>query len=120
MRAGTGGPTCPTNELRRDGRRKGPQHLQGFAAATAASTGMTKRSINRALARAEALGDATSEIVGTSLDKGVELDALVQLDPGIRSVLIRWAMDGRTVSARSAATVAEAARAAYPDWEVTS
>lgn len=47
-----------------------------FAADTAATTGETKRDINRQIARAEALGDDLNRIAGTSLDKGVELDAL--------------------------------------------
>ena len=53
---------------------------KGFAASTAEATGMTKRSINQQLARAEALGDKTlAKVTGTSLDSGAELDALVKL-----------------------------------------
>ncbi len=50
---------------------------KGFAASTAQATGMTKQAINRHLARADALGDTTlDKITGTSLDTGVEMDAL--------------------------------------------
>lgn len=49
---------------------------KSFAASTAAVTGESKRTINQHLARAEALGDDLDKVTGTSLDKGVELDAL--------------------------------------------
>lgn len=46
--------------------------VQGFAASTAEASGMTKRSINQHLARADALGDDVERITGTSytLDAG--------------------------------------------------
>jgi len=44
------------------------------ASATADATGKDERSVRRAAARGQALGDVT----GTSLDKGVELDALAK------------------------------------------
>jgi hypothetical protein len=44
---------------------------KAFAASTADSTGMTRQSINRHLARAEVLGDDLDRLVDTSLDKGV-------------------------------------------------
>ena len=44
---------------------------KGFVASTAESTGMTKQAINRALARADALGDdALAKVTNTSLDSG--------------------------------------------------
>jgi 7-cyano-7-deazaguanine synthase in queuosine biosynthesis len=48
-----GGATCPTNDLRKDGRHKGPQHQKAFAADTAEKTGQDKRNINKAVARGE-------------------------------------------------------------------
>ena len=54
---------------------------KGFAAATAEVTGESKRAINLNLARAEAIGPDILKLSGTSLDKGVELDALAKL-PG--------------------------------------
>ena len=53
-----------------------------FTAATAAATGKAERNIKRAAARGEALGDELAAVAGTSLDKGVELDALEFRDAG--------------------------------------
>jgi len=50
-----------------------------FVATTADVTGKDKRSIERAAARGESLGDDLGAVTGTSLDKGVELDALAKL-----------------------------------------
>lgn len=49
-----------------------------FASETADRTGVHKTTINRDLARAEALGPDLRGIAGTSLDKGVETDALMR------------------------------------------
>ena len=49
---------------------------KSFAAETAAVTGESKRSINQHLSCADALGDDLDRVVGTSLDKGVELAGL--------------------------------------------
>jgi hypothetical protein len=73
-----------------------------FAADTARAIGVTKRSLNQNLARAEALGPDIHEIVGTSLDKGVELDALARLPEPDRHELVRRAKAGEAVSARKA------------------
>ena len=77
-------------------------HVKAFAASTAAATGITKRDINRHLSRAEALGDTLDRITGTSLDKGVELDALAKLPEPEREVLVSRAQAGEAVSARQA------------------
>lgn len=62
-----GGSSCATNEdLRSDGRKKGPQHHKGFAAATAEVTGESKAQINRNVARAEAIGPDILKLSGTS------------------------------------------------------
>lgn len=61
---------------------RGRGRPEGFAAATAAATGQSKATTNRALARADALGDTTlDKITGTSLDTGVEMDALANQKP---------------------------------------
>lgn len=44
-----------------------------FASDTASAAGVTKRSLNEHISRAEALGPDLHAVVGTSLDKGVEL-----------------------------------------------
>lgn len=98
MHPETGGTNCPTSLS--DGRKAGPQHEQGFAAETAAVSGESKRDVNRHIARAEALGDDINEVVGTSLDKGVELDALAKKPEQERKELIERAKAGEKVSAR--------------------
>ena len=102
-----GGATCATNDdLRSDGRKKGPQHHKGFAAATAEVTGESKAQINRNVARAEAIGPDILKLSGTSLDKGVELDALAKLPEPERKDLIERATSGEVVTARVAPTPA--------------
>lgn len=92
---------------------KPPPQVQGFAAETAAASGQSKRDINRDLARAEALGEDLDRIVGTSLDKGVELDALKAMPEQERKKLIDRAEAGEQVSARKP----KQAKQADPDPE---
>lgn len=73
----------------------------GFASETAAKLGVTKREINHAVARAKKLGSDLNEVKGTSLDKGVELDALAEMPPEKRRPLIESAKAGADVSAQS-------------------
>ena len=82
-----------------------PQRVE-FANDTAKVTGESKRDVNRHLARAEALGDDLDKVAGTSLDKGVELDALAKLPEADRAELIERAQAGEKVSARDAAPAA--------------
>ena len=51
-----------------------------FCSDTAASSGKSTRAIEIAAARGKALGDDLNDIAGTSLDKGVELDALAKME----------------------------------------
>lgn len=68
---------APLQEKKHGGVRDN-QLSNGFAADTAAATGQSKATTNRALARADALGETTlDKITGTSLDTGVEMDALL-------------------------------------------
>lgn len=76
-------------------------HPKEFAADLADKTGRSKSSINQELARADALGSDLQAVAGTSLDKGVELDALAKLKPAERASLIERARKGEQVSARS-------------------
>lgn len=71
---------------------------KSFAAATADVTGQTKRAINLSVARAEAIGDDLLRLTGTSLDKGVELDALAKLPEPERKELIERAVAGGFVT----------------------
>lgn len=95
------GKTLPITPGRVSSRgRVGEGRPPEFASETAAVTGESKRSINQHLARAEALGDDLDRVTGTSLDKGVELDALKVMTPEQRAPLIERAQAGECVSAR--------------------
>lgn len=72
-----------------------------FATATAEATGKDERTVRRAAARGAALGSDLDAITGTSLDKGVELDALVNMAKEDRAPLIERAQAGDKVSART-------------------
>jgi len=50
-----------------------------FVSETAARTGKSSRSVALDATRAKALGSDLDRIVGTSLDKGAEMDALAQM-----------------------------------------
>jgi ParB family chromosome partitioning protein len=73
--------------------------LATFVAATATSTGKAKRSIERDATRGKRLGDDLPRVVGTSLDKGAELDALAAMPQAERERLIQQAEAGEAVSA---------------------
>ncbi|SNY95538.1 ParB N-terminal domain-containing protein [Halomonas sp. hl-4] len=82
------------------GYKKPPPQSKQFAADTAERTGQSKQDINRHVSRADALGDDLDAITGTSLDKGVELDALKSMPKEERAPLIERAKSGEQVSAR--------------------
>ena len=94
------GKVCPPESA--TGYKQPPPQEKGFAASTAAVSGESKRAINQHLARADALGDDLERITGTSLDKGVEMDALAKLPEPERKDLIDRAEAGENVSARPA------------------
>lgn len=71
-----------------------------FAAATARSTGRSERSVRRDASRGEALGPTLNRIIGTSLDKQVEIDALAALPQHERDEIVARAEKGERVSAR--------------------
>lgn len=71
-----------------------------FAESAAAMTGKAKRTIQRAVARGEALGhDTLVKVQGTSLDDGAQLDALGKLDSKTRNTLIKKAATGNPANA---------------------
>lgn len=80
----------------------GPGRPKEFAAEVASVTGNSKRDVNLKVARARELGPDIQRIVGTSLDKGVEMDALAKLPEKERENLISRAEAGEKVSARPA------------------
>jgi hypothetical protein len=68
---------------------------------TAAKTGKSRTTVARAANRGKEIGaDNLAKIRGTSLDKGVELDALAELSEADRAPLIERAAAGEKVSAR--------------------
>jgi ParB/RepB/Spo0J family partition protein len=105
----------------------GGKQKMGFAKDVAERTGRNKSTITRAIARYEAIPGIAS-LVGTSLDRGVELDALAKKPEAEQSALIEAATAGKKVSARSpkAAAVKQLAEAKQvvaatpPEAEVAS
>ncbi|CAN2533045.1 hypothetical+protein [Methylocapsa aurea] len=112
-------------ETKHGGDRKSDQvdnlstRSERFTAATSEATGKDERTIRRAAARGEALGADLKSIAGTSLDKGVELDALAKMTlvreiPGYReqyplsfwvwSPIFMNGKDGRRYNSRHAVT----------------
>ncbi len=72
-----------------------------FATETASVSGMSRSAIYQELKRAEEIGeDNLKKIAGTTLSKGVEMDALIKLPPDTRAELIERAAAGEKVSAR--------------------
>lgn len=78
-----------------------------FERETADAVGVSAKTIKRDTARAEALGDDLRAIAGTSLDKGVEMDALAKLPEENRRPLIAAAQRGEKVSAREVVEVVD-------------
>lgn len=79
------------------------ENVVRFTAATARATGRSERAVQRDATRGEALGADAARVVGTSLDSGVELDALARMPQEQRAPLIARAAAGETVSARAIA-----------------
>lgn len=74
-----------------------------FAESTAKASGKSKRTIERDAQRGEVVGAGTLQrVVGTTLDKGEELDALAKLSPEKREEVIAKAEAGERVSAKVA------------------
>lgn len=73
-----------------------------FTTDTAKKTGTSERKVQLDAARGEKIDDI-KKVVGTSLDKGEELDALAKLPPDEQADLIRRAAEGQKVSAKTQA-----------------
>ena len=77
------GPTCPTGG-------GAPGENKQFARETPEATGISKRTVNRATARArEVCPQARDMIRGTKLDKGTYLDALKALGPSAQVIKVQ-------------------------------
>lgn len=72
-----------------------------FATDTQRATGEDRRRTNEHLSRADKLGPDLHAVIGTSLDKAGELDALKEMTPEERRPLIEAAQRGEKVSAKS-------------------
>jgi ParB-like chromosome segregation protein Spo0J/N6-adenosine-specific RNA methylase IME4 len=91
------------NEKLGRGRQVGDD-VERFTKATADAVGIAERTIQRDASRCEKLGgDNLRKIVGTSLDKGEELDALAKLSEPKREELIERAAKGEAVTAKHVA-----------------
>lgn len=86
------------------GYQKPPPAKKGFAADTAEKTGMSKRSINQALRRAEKIAPDVQEEVAAlpSGDVGVELDALADLRPEEQRQAVERVKAGHSQNIREA------------------
>lgn len=73
--------------------------LDRFTKEVAKVTGKSERAVQRDATRAKAI-PRLPELVGTSLDKGIELDALARLEPEEQEEIIARATAGEAVSAR--------------------
>jgi N6-adenosine-specific RNA methylase IME4 len=81
-------------------RQIGDLNSDRFTSDTAAKTGTSERVIQRDAARGSKIEDI-GKVVGTSLDKGEELDALAKLPRERQSDLINRAAKGEKVSAKT-------------------
>lgn len=95
-----------SEETGRNSPSLGGRGNKDFASEVAAIVGngrnpdSVKRDVNLKIARAREIGPDIHRIAGTSLDKGVEMDALIKLPPDTRAELIERAAAGEKVSAR--------------------
>ena len=86
------------------GYKSPPKQTKGFAANTAAKTGMSKAAINKSIARAEKIpADVKQAIANTpAADKGVELDALASMQPDDQREAVKMVEAGSASDFRDA------------------
>lgn len=85
------------------GKKAKNDKLSSFAEDTARKTGVNRRTVERSVARGRKISSVT-ELAGTSLDKGDELDALAKLediDSKAADTLKKQAAAGKKVSAKA-------------------
>ena len=85
-----------------------PPDFGSFQEDTAAKTGRSEQSIKQDATRAKHIPQI-EEVIGTSLDKGEELDALAKLAPEAQAPIIARAKAGEKVTAKPAAKKARRA-----------
>lgn len=97
---GRGRPKTDANRVANDGDSIAPP-AERFTKATSSDVGLAERTIQRAVSRVESLGSETvAKIVGSSLDRGDEMDALAKLPEDQRTKLVERAAAGEDVSAK--------------------
>jgi hypothetical protein len=82
------------------GKKAKDAKLAAFAEATAQATGQSRRKVERDATRAKQAKKVLEVVVGTSLDKGDQLDALGQLPVSEQEALASAAKAGEKVSAK--------------------
>ena len=95
------------------GKKAKEAKLDSFAEATAKATGQSKTKVKRDAARGKKVA-VLSDIVGTSLDKGTELDALAELPVEEQRDLAERAKGGESVTAIASAKGRRARKASEP------
>lgn len=96
-------------ETQHGGVRRGSSRQVGdlkgdrFTAETSERTGISERAVQRDAARGNKIKNL-DKVIGTSLDKGEELDALARLEPEQQDEIITRAASGDNVSARQRLT----------------
>ena len=83
------------------GGKKSPQNEESFTKDTAKKTGKSRQSIEREAKRGKEGREWLRDVTDTSLDKGDEIDALVDLPDDDRARLIERAKAGEKVSAKN-------------------
>jgi N6-adenosine-specific RNA methylase IME4 len=83
------------------GKKTKDAKIASFVDDTAAKTGKARRTV--ALDAKRGAIDGIEDAIGTSLDKGDEVDALIKLPADARDALIKRARDGEKVSAKAEA-----------------
>jgi len=81
--------------------RQNGEAKERFTKTTAEKTSKSERSIQRDAERGKKGRDWLAKIVGTSLDAGAEIDALIDLPTDVRDQLITRAVKGAKVSAKA-------------------
>ena len=96
------------------GKKTKDAKIASFVDGTAAKTGKAGRTV--ALDAKRGAFDGIEDAIGTSLDKGDEVDALIKLPEGARDALIKRAKDGEKVSAKTEAKKVKRERPLTRAW----
>jgi ParB family chromosome partitioning protein len=102
-------------------RQKSASANLSFAADTAARTGRSVRSVQRAVCRAEKIApDVLDKIVRTPLDKGTVLDRLAKLEPEQQRGEVNRLLDGGTSSSQGAPDLSPQLTKLLSTWQLAT